>query len=78
MGAAGLVHARIVVIGAPVSDESASEIGADGYASDAGAGVEIAKRVLSGSRRVRSTAFSWAVPAVTTRGRTWRDLARAR
>lgn len=47
--AAGLSDVKIVVGGAPVTDEFAVEIGADGYASDAGAAVEVAKRVLSGA-----------------------------
>jgi 5-methyltetrahydrofolate--homocysteine methyltransferase len=47
--AAGLSDVKIVVGGAPVTDEFAKEIGADGYASDAGAAVEVAKRVLSGA-----------------------------
>jgi 5-methyltetrahydrofolate--homocysteine methyltransferase len=47
--AAGLSDVKIVVGGAPVTDEFAMEIGADGYASDAGAAVGVAKRVLSGA-----------------------------
>jgi len=47
--AAGLSDVKIVVGGAPVTDEFAMEIGADGYASDAGAAVEVAKRMLSGA-----------------------------
>ena len=46
--AADLADVKIIVGGAPVTDEFALQIGADGYASDAGAAVEVAKRMLSG------------------------------
>ena len=39
--------ARVIVGGAPVSDEFAKEIGADGYAEDAGAAVVFCKELLS-------------------------------
>jgi 5-methyltetrahydrofolate--homocysteine methyltransferase len=45
--AADLGDVKIIVGGAPLSDEFATEIGADGYAGDAGAAVEVAKRMLS-------------------------------
>lgn len=38
--------ARVVVGGAPTSPEFASQIGADGYAPDAGAAVDVARRLL--------------------------------
>jgi len=47
--AADLNDVKIMVGGAPVTDEFAMEIGADGYASDAGAAVEVARRILSGA-----------------------------
>ncbi len=44
--AAGLGDVRVIVGGAPVTAEFAAEIGADGYAPDAGSAVEVAKRAL--------------------------------
>ena len=44
---AGFADVKIMVGGAPITDEFAREIGADGYANDAGAAVEVARRVLS-------------------------------
>jgi len=43
---AELPSTRVVVGGAPVTSEFASEIGADGYAPDAAAAVELANRLL--------------------------------
>lgn len=45
--AAGL-SAKVVVGGAPVTPEFAAQIGADGYAADAGAAVDLARGLLSG------------------------------
>ncbi|MEG0379135.1 MAG: corrinoid protein [Eubacterium sp.] len=39
--------AKVIIGGAPVSDEFAEEIGADGYAEDAGAAVVFCKELLS-------------------------------
>jgi len=44
--AAGL-STRVVVGGAPVTPEFAAQIGADGYAPDAGAAVDLARRLLT-------------------------------
>ena len=44
---AGLNGARIVIGGAPVTQDFADQIGADAYAPDAGAAVEVARRVLA-------------------------------
>ncbi len=44
--AADLPGVKVIVGGAPVTAEYAAQIGADGYASDAGSAVEVAKRVL--------------------------------
>jgi len=44
---ADLGDVKIMIGGAPVSSEYAAEIGADGYAADAGAAVEIAKQMLA-------------------------------
>mgnify|MGYP000237488511 CR=1 FL=1 len=44
--AAGVPHLRIVVGGAPITQQFADEIGADGYAADAGSAVELAHRLL--------------------------------
>lgn len=38
---------KVVVGGAPISEEFAKEIGADAYASDAGVGVQIAKQLVA-------------------------------
>jgi 5-methyltetrahydrofolate--homocysteine methyltransferase len=46
--AAGLTGTRVIVGGAPVTAEFAREIGADGYAPDAGAAVEAARALLRG------------------------------
>jgi 5-methyltetrahydrofolate--homocysteine methyltransferase len=37
---------RIIVGGAPVSQDLADEIGADGYSYDAGSAVELVKRLM--------------------------------
>jgi len=44
---AGMGDVRIIVGGAPVTAEFAREIGADGYAPDAGSAVEVAKAALA-------------------------------
>lgn len=44
--AAGLTHAKIMVGGAPITQAFADEIGADGYAADAGTAVDIAKKLM--------------------------------
>ncbi|MCG6929378.1 MAG: corrinoid protein [Desulfofustis sp.] len=47
--AAGLRSEVLVIIGgAPVNDRFAQDIGADGYASDAGEAVDLARRLLAG------------------------------
>ena len=40
--------AKVVIGGAPVTAEFASQIGADGYAPDAGAAVDLARGLLAG------------------------------
>jgi 5-methyltetrahydrofolate--homocysteine methyltransferase len=45
--AAGL-DTRVVVGGAPTTPEFAAQVGADGYAPDAGAAVDVARRLLAG------------------------------
>ena len=45
--AAGLTDVKVIVGGAPVTPEFAREIGADGYAADAGSAAEIVKAALS-------------------------------
>jgi 5-methyltetrahydrofolate--homocysteine methyltransferase len=45
--AADLSDVKIVIGGAPITEGFAKEIGADGYAKDAGAAVVVAKRLLS-------------------------------
>ena len=40
--------AKVVIGGAPVTQEFASQIGADGYAPDAGAAVDLARGLLAG------------------------------
>ena len=44
--AAGL-RAKVVIGGAPVTREFAAQIGADGYAPDAGSAVDLARGLLS-------------------------------
>ncbi len=44
---AGLPGVRVVVGGAPVTPEFAAQIGADGYAPDAGAAVDLARGLLA-------------------------------
>jgi 5-methyltetrahydrofolate--homocysteine methyltransferase len=46
--AAGMGDVRVVVGGAPVTEDFAKEIGADGYARDAASAVDVAKSVLAG------------------------------
>ena len=45
--AAGLEGVRIVIGGAPVTQDFADQIGADAYAPDAGSAVEVARSVLA-------------------------------
>jgi 5-methyltetrahydrofolate--homocysteine methyltransferase len=45
--AAGLANTKIMIGGAPITQAFADEIGADGYAADAGTAVEVAKRLVS-------------------------------
>ena len=45
--AAGLEDVRIIVGGAPVTQDFADQIGADAYAREAGSAVEVARRVLA-------------------------------
>lgn len=44
--AAGLDGTKVVIGGAPVTQEFANEIGADGFAADAGTAVELARRLV--------------------------------
>lgn len=44
--AAGLAGTKVVIGGAPVTQDFANEIGADGYAADAGTAVEIARQLV--------------------------------
>lgn len=44
--AAGLTNAKVMVGGAPITQAFADEIGADGYAADAGTAVDIAKKLM--------------------------------
>ena len=44
--AAGLTNAKVMVGGAPITQAFADEIGADGYAADAGSAVDIAKKLM--------------------------------
>jgi 5-methyltetrahydrofolate--homocysteine methyltransferase len=44
--AAGLAGTKIVIGGAPITQDFANEIGADGFAADAGTAVELAKRMV--------------------------------
>ena len=46
VGAAGLTDVTVIVGGAPVTPEFAREIGADGYAADAGSAAAIVKAAL--------------------------------
>jgi 5-methyltetrahydrofolate--homocysteine methyltransferase len=46
--AADLGDVKIVIGGAPVTQDYADQIGADTYAPDAGSAVEVARRVLAG------------------------------
>ena len=43
---AGLTNTKIVVGGAPITPEFAKEIGADGYAPDAGSAVDVARKLM--------------------------------
>jgi 5-methyltetrahydrofolate--homocysteine methyltransferase len=40
---------KVMVGGAPVNEKYAHDIGADGYAHDAGGGVKLAERLLQGA-----------------------------
>jgi len=40
---------KVVVGGAPLNEKFARDIGADGYGSDAGAGVDLVRRLLKGN-----------------------------
>ncbi len=45
--AAGLKKVRVMIGGAPITAEYATEIGADGYAPDAASAVDVAKQILA-------------------------------
>lgn len=45
--AAGLESAKVVIGGAPVTQEYANEVGADGYAPDAASAVDVARSLLN-------------------------------
>jgi 5-methyltetrahydrofolate--homocysteine methyltransferase len=45
--AAGLPNTRIMIGGAPITQAFADDIGADGYAADAGTAVDIAKKLVA-------------------------------
>jgi 5-methyltetrahydrofolate--homocysteine methyltransferase len=51
MKEAGLGHVAICVGGAPISQHFADEIGADGYAADAGSAVQLFKRLAAKRQR---------------------------
>ncbi len=81
--AADLGDVKIIIGGAPVTQEFADQIGADGYAPDAGSAVEVAKRVLgrrsprsdppqSRQRRLRCPSLS---PSVQGQTQTRREIA---
>ncbi len=42
----GLDGLKVVIGGAPITQEFANDIGADGYAADAGSAVDLAKRLV--------------------------------
>ncbi|MEI6786804.1 MAG: cobalamin-dependent protein, partial [Verrucomicrobiota bacterium] len=44
--AAGLPNMKIMIGGAPITQAFADDIGADGYAADAGTAVDVAKRLV--------------------------------
>jgi 5-methyltetrahydrofolate--homocysteine methyltransferase len=44
--AAALANTKIMIGGAPITQAFADEIGADGYAADAGTAVDVAKRLV--------------------------------
>jgi 5-methyltetrahydrofolate--homocysteine methyltransferase len=44
--AAELPNLKVMIGGAPITQEFADDIGADGYAADAGTAVEVARRLL--------------------------------
>ena len=53
---AGLDHVPICIGGAPISQRYADEIGADGYAADAGSAVELFKRLAAVTRETSDQA----------------------
>jgi methanogenic corrinoid protein MtbC1 len=44
--AAGLTNTKIMIGGAPITQAFADDIGADGYAADAGTAVDVAKKLV--------------------------------
>jgi 5-methyltetrahydrofolate--homocysteine methyltransferase len=44
--AAGLTHVKVVIGGAPITQEFATQIGADGYAPDAASAVDVARKFI--------------------------------
>ncbi len=44
---AGLNTVKIIIGGAPITQEFANEIGADAYASDAASGVDVAMKTMA-------------------------------
>jgi 5-methyltetrahydrofolate--homocysteine methyltransferase len=47
MRAAGMAAVKVIVGGAPITQEFADEIGADGYAPDAATAVDVAQRLVA-------------------------------
>ena len=45
--AAGLTNTKIMVGGAPITQAFSDDIGADGYAADAGTAVDVAKQLVA-------------------------------
>jgi len=51
---AGLSDVKVLVGGAPITQEFADEIGADGYAKDAATAATLAKAILAGGAGARA------------------------
>jgi 5-methyltetrahydrofolate--homocysteine methyltransferase len=54
--AAGLKSVKVMIGGAPVTQAYADEIGADGYAADAGSAVDLAMSLISAGEAVKAAA----------------------
>ena len=60
--AAGLPHTKIMIGGAPITQAFADDIGADGYAADAGTAVDVARKLVGEAASAPSSPGGYLPP----------------